>query len=168
MVPSTSHPTAGLQLDYRDGLCSAGAALAVATHLTLCPTCADRSLAAWGGRNLPGVLAADHGGAEAYANALGWSVLEGWSGDSDGVRVAMLMGAGIGEAVYLVDVAVGASADVPGAMFLVVLQGLLADGPISFTRGAFIDLAATPLLQPKAAGPRGCICLAICETASAA
>ncbi|WP_454717243.1 hypothetical protein [Caulobacter segnis] len=165
MMSSTSHPTASLQLDYRNGLCSAGAALAVATHLALCPECAEAPSTAWGGRNLPGVLATEHGGGEAYASALGPAILEHWHGDGGGVRLAGLKGAaGIGEAVYLVDAAAGASADLPGVLFLVVLRGLLADGSIRFARGAFIDLTAAPLLEPEGAGPRGCICLAICES----
>lgn len=164
-MSSTSHPTACLQLDYRGGLCSAGAALAVATHLALCPWCAEASLKPWGGRNLPGVLAGDHGsGGEAYAKALGMAVLEPWHNNGSGVRLAALRGvAGIGEAVYLVDATAGAAIDLPGALFIVVLQGLLVDGPISLARGVFIDLTAIPLLDPRGADPQGCICLAICE-----
>lgn len=162
-----SHPAANLQLDYRDGLCSAGAALAVATHLALCPDCAEAPLVPWGGRNLPGVLAANYeGGGQAYAKALGKAVLEDWHAGGRGVRLATLKGvAGIGEAAYLVDVSTGAATHIHGALFLVVLQGVLADGPISFERGAFVDLTEMPLLEPEGAGPRGCICLAICEAA---
>ncbi|HWT50971.1 MAG TPA: hypothetical protein VN113_02185 [Caulobacter sp.] len=163
-MSSTNHPTAGIRLDYRSGLCSAGVALAVATYLALCPETAEATFMAWSGRNLPGVLAADYGDAEAYAEALG-AALEDWHDDGDGVRLAALKGAaGIGEAAYLVEVATGAATTLPGAMFLVVLQGLLVDGPLSFARGAFIDLAAVPLLEPEVAGARGCICLVIFET----
>lgn len=150
-------------MDYRDGLCSAGAALAVATYLALCPEAGEAPLMAWGGRNLPGLLAADYSDGEAYAEALG-AVMEDWHDDGGGVRLAALKGAaGIGEAAYLVEAATGVATALPGAMFLVVLQGQLADGPISFERGAFIDLAAIPLLEPEVVGSRDLICLAICE-----
>lgn len=162
-----SHPTIELLREYKDGLCSAGAALAVATHFALCPQCARKQRpGAWGGRNLPGVLATDLGHEpQAYTNALG-AVLGAWRGVEGGARIAALKGlGGIGEAVYLVEAAAGALMAFPAAaLFVVVLQGLLTDGPLSFERGAFIDLAIQPLSTPESVGSRGCICLVVCET----
>jgi hypothetical protein len=164
------HPTAELRLEYRDGLCSAGAALAVATHFALCPQCAEtqQHLGAWGGRNLPGVFAANHGlGGQAYADALGKQVLEAWRDVGDDTRIATVKGlGGLGEAVYLIETAAGAAMIFPaGVRFVVVLQGLLTDGPVTFERGAFIDLTALPLWAPASAGSHACICLVVCETA---
>ncbi len=163
-----NHPSVALRLEYRGGSCSAGAALAVATHVALCPQCARTQRGgAWGGRDLPGVLAADHGRERrAYTDALGAMVAEDWRVAESGSRTAALRGAGsIGEAVLLIEAAPGAPMTVPGgAMFIVVLQGRMTDGAASYTRGAFIDLAVLHLLEPMGGEPHGCICLLVSET----
>jgi hypothetical protein len=164
----SKHPAIELQLEYRDGLCSSGAALAVATHLALCPQCQKmRPLGPWGGRNLPSILASDHGQeGGAYASALGSTVLEDWREANGGVRFAALKRtSSIGEAVHLIEAEAGAPMTLPRApLFVVVLQGMLTNGFAFFERGAFIDLTAPRLPALMIAGSCGSICLAISET----
>jgi hypothetical protein len=120
----------------------------------------------WGGLNLPGVLAADHGcDVEAYVDALGAGVLEEWQSLSEGTRLAAMAGLGsVGEVVHLAEVALGASLMVAGALFyVVVLQGQLSYGAELFQRGALVDTMLTPLFVPRGAGIAGCVCLMVSE-----
>jgi anti-sigma factor ChrR (cupin superfamily) len=164
----SAHPDLELRTQYKEGLCSAGAALAVATHMALCPQCAKTSAGSWGGRNLPDILAADHGdNGEAYSDVLGPLALDDWRELDGGVRFAALKGvASLGEAVFLMEIAAGASVSFPEkVLFAVVLQGGLAAGAVCFARGDFADFAAVSLTPQATDGSPNCICLITCETA---
>jgi hypothetical protein len=160
------HPAIELQIEYENGVCSPGAALAVATHFALCEQCAGTQAAKpW---PLPEALAIDYGnGGAAYKEALGAKVLEAWRGDEGATRTAFIRGvSGICEAVYLVEAASAETLVFPGAArFLVVLQGGVTDGASAFARGDFVDLTTAHSTALNATGPYGSVCLLITETA---
>lgn len=149
------HPTPRLQSEYADGLCSAGAVLAVASHLEFCRRCAHLTERA--GRLQSG----------GQARRLATQERGPWRQAAGGGRDAVVRGSSsLGEAVHILQAPSGSALDLADdAELMVVLEGVIQDGPTRYLRGDFLDLVAEGLERPRGGGAGGCVCLVVSNEA---
>jgi len=171
----SQHPSAGLRSNYAIGNLAPGAALAVNGHIELCETCrlslgrAERTY-----RNARSHLKSG-ASSEAAVPATGLEAfgplpaavralpVGRWRRVRNGVRAAPLTGAaGLGEAVYLVAAKPAAPLPLPpAAEFVLVLDGALHDGTITYKAGDFLEGGAARGSARRAGARIGCLCLVV-------
>lgn len=163
-MPVRHHPSAQVRADYVAATLAPGAALAVRTHLEYCTVCSIAVQAMDGypeaaGQSTPptfGVKPAPQAAAGPHDLP---PILQGiprtpWTHIGGKVRGARLEGvSGLGEAVWLVELAQGGSlaSGPPGMMWgVVVLKGAARDQDATFQTGDFVDLTARSLAGARA------------------
>jgi anti-sigma factor ChrR (cupin superfamily) len=143
------HPSARLRSEYRLGDIAPGAALAVATHLSACDTCATRVQEPPSPRQMAWRPSSDvKKPLDAALPPLLRDIPRGrWRKVSRGVSVASLHGvSGLGEAVCLLRVGPGADVTLPSQVRIVL-------GVSGSARGDFGELSAGDLIELTAAAP---------------
>ena len=144
MSPS-HHPSTKLLADYVVGDCSPGAALLIASHVQICPSCRDR---------VAGLVCTVEAN---EANIGRWSVLR------PGLAIARLARAGgLGEAVYRLRLAPGQSmsfVEELGIGELLVLDGGFAAAGGIYAGGDFLALDEGPIGDATIDPKSGCTCL---------